>query len=309
MRAIAVLLVMFYHAAWKREIYSESSWDWFNFGEAGVDLFFIISGYIMCYTTYRRKTDIYKFMKARFTRIIPLYWIITCAALLIYLIAPDKINSSGGDRSIFDSFTLLPTQGKYLVQNGWTLSYEFFFYIIFSLGLGFAATKKHFIPAVILAALVIVGQIFSPSNVYLKFMTDPILIEFIMGIAAFNLLQKYVYSRSTAIFICVSSISMLILISYLGGSNRVIDYGIPSLFFFIGMVSLEDNFRKHKHHLPSKLLGKIGDSSYSSYLIHPFFLAIGAIVFSKISIANYGNLFIISLVVGSLLTGWICYVS
>ena len=249
-------------------------------------------------------------MKARFTRIIPLYWILTCVALAIYLVAPDKINSSGGDTSIIHSFTLLPTQAKYLIQNGWTLSYEFFFYIVFSFGLAFSAARKYLIPTIILTVLVIAGLVFSPSNVYLGFMTAPVLIEFIMGIAAFNLLQRYTYSRNTAIFLCLGAVVILAYISYWGGTgNRVIDYGIPSLFFFIGAISLESNLQKHKHNLPSKLLGKIGDSSYSSYLVHPFFLAIAGIILSKVGIANYGNLFIFTLVLGSVLTGWICYVA
>jgi len=301
---------MFHHAAWKGEVYSGTSWDWFNFGEAGVDLFFVISGYIMCYTTSRRKTNIYKFIKARFTRIIPLYWILTSVALFVYLIAPDKINSSGGDTSIFHSFTLLPTQAKYLIENGWTLSYEFFFYIIFSFGLAFSAAKKDLIPTVILSVLVVAGLLFSSNNVYFGFMTAPILIEFIMGIAAFNLLQRCVYPRNTAIFLCLSSVIILLCISYWGGTgNRVVDYGIPSLLFFIGMVSLEGDLQNHGHNLPSRLLGKIGDSSYSAYLVHPFFLAIAAIIFSKVGITSYGSIFVISLVLGSLLTGWICYVT
>ena len=310
MRAIAVLLVMFYHAMGKGEVYSGASWDWFNFGTAGVDLFFIISGYIMCYTARRKKTSIYKFIKARFTRIIPLYWTLTIVALVIYLIMPDKINSSGGDTSIFHSFTLLPTSSKYLIQNGWTLSYEFFFYIIFSFGLIFSDSRKYLIPSIILTILAMVGQLFRPDNVYLGFMTNPILIEFVMGIAVFNLMKKYKFSQKIATSLCLSSIILFAGVSYWGRTgDRIIDYGIPCLLLFIGLLNLEDNLQKHKHNHLSKLLGKAGDSSYSSYLIHPFFLVAASLIFDKLGITSFGNLFIISLVLGSLLTGWICYVA
>ena len=310
MRAIAVLLVILYHAISKGEIYSETSWAWFNFGEAGVDLFFIISGYIMCYTTRRKRPNIYEFMKARVVRIMPLYWILTTVALAIYLVAPDKINSSGGDTSIFYSYTLLPSNSKYLIQNGWTLSYEFFYYAIFSIGLIFSATRKYVVPAVVLTILVMLGQIIRPSNVALEFMTSSILVEFVMGIAAFYVVQKYQISKNIALAFCGASIVLIAGISYWGTTgNRVIDYGIPALFLFMGLIYLEETLQNNKHHPLNQILGKIGDSSYSTYLLHPFFLAIAAIVFKKLGLANFGNLFVICLVIGSILTGWICYVT
>jgi exopolysaccharide production protein ExoZ len=310
MRAIAVLLVIFYHAMSKGKIYSGTSWDWLNFGEAGVDLFFIISGYIMCYATYRKKTNIYEFIKARIIRIMPLYWILSTVALLIYLVMPDKINSSGGDTSILNSFSLIPSSSKFLIQNGWTLSYEFFFYIIFSFGLIFSTFKKHLIPVIILTILVILGQLFRPDNVYLGFMTNSILIEFIMGIAVFNLAQKYSFSRNVSLFLCLAGISLLAYISdWAETNNRVIGYGIPCLLFFIGMTNLENDLQKNKHNPVGKILGKIGDSSYSTYLIHPFFLVLASLIASKLGLVNFGNLFIITLVSGSVLTGWICYIT
>jgi exopolysaccharide production protein ExoZ len=309
MRAIAVLLVVFHHAMWKGEVYSGTPWEWYNFGIAGVDLFFIISGYIMCYTTNRRETDIYQFLKARFIRIMPLYWILSSIALVIYLLMPDKINSSGGDTSIFHSFTLLPSSSKYLIQNGWTLSYEFFFYFIFSLGLIFSTAKKYLLPAIVLIVLAILGQVFKPDNVYLAFMTSNILLEFVMGMAIFTLTQKYSLPKNMAIALCLLAIALLVYVSYGGESNnRVVDYGIPCLLFSLGLINLEQDLQKHKHNQLSKILGKIGDSSYSTYLVHPFFLVIASVILGKSSLTNFGNLFIIILAFGSILTGWICYV-
>jgi exopolysaccharide production protein ExoZ len=309
MRAIAVLLVVFHHAMWKGEVYSGAPWDWYNFGGAGVDLFFIISGYIMCYSTSRRKTNIYQFLKARLIRIMPLYWILSGVALVIYLLMPDKVNSSGGATSIFHSFTLLPSSSKYLIQNGWTLSYEFFFYFIFSLGLIFSTTKKYLLPAVVLTVLVILGQVFKPDNVYLEFITSSFLLEFVMGITIFSLTQKYSLPKKLAIALCLLAISLLVYLSHGGEStNRIVDYGIPCLLFSFGLVNLESYLQKHKHNQLSKILGKISDSSYSTYLIHPFFLVIASIILSKSSLTNFGNLFIIILAFGSILAGWICYV-
>ena len=99
-----------------------------------MELFFIISGFIMCHTTQSsqgRWKDVGHFMVNRFTRILPLYWLLTALALVVFLIAPDKVNSSGGDTKIWQSFLLVPSEGKFLIMNGWTLTYEFFFYLLF----------------------------------------------------------------------------------------------------------------------------------------------------------------------------------
>ena len=53
-------------------------------------------------------------------------------ALIVFLISPNLINSSGGETGIFESFFLIPNGSKFLINNGWTLSYEFYYYFIFS---------------------------------------------------------------------------------------------------------------------------------------------------------------------------------
>jgi exopolysaccharide production protein ExoZ len=112
-----------------------------------------------------------------------------------------------------------------------------------------------------------------------------------------------------AIALCLLAIALLVYVSYGGESNnRVVDYGIPCLLFSLGLVNLEQDLQKHKHNQLSKILGKIGDSSYSTYLVHPFFLVIASVILGKSSLANFGDLFIIILAFGSILTGWICYV-
>ncbi|NJN75784.1 MAG: acyltransferase [Synechococcaceae cyanobacterium RL_1_2] len=84
MRAIAALLVVIGHAAWKGEQYSYDPLFWFQIGGSGVDLFFIISGYIMCYTVDKKKINLFNFIKARIVRIMPLYWILTSLALIAF---------------------------------------------------------------------------------------------------------------------------------------------------------------------------------------------------------------------------------
>ena len=59
----------------------------------------------------------------------------TTVALGIFLIAPERVNTSGGATHVLASYLLVPVTGKPLVQAGWTLSYEFYFYLVFAVGL------------------------------------------------------------------------------------------------------------------------------------------------------------------------------
>ncbi len=309
LRAFASILVLLHHAAWKGEQYSTNPMGWFHIGTAGVDLFFIISGYIMSYMTYNKNINFVDFIKARIVRIIPLYWTLTTIALIIYLFFPGKINSSGGTTEIFSSYFLIFTKNKYLIQNGWTLSYEFYFYILFSLGFIFSGKYRFLVPVSIIFILIISGRIYniSDDSIY-SFFSNPYLLEFAFGMIAFQYLNKFNANNLIAlIFIFLSGFSFFILNNFGFIGYRVMYFGIPSLLLFIGIVSLEKYFITHKENYILKFFEKIGDSSYSLYLVHPFSLAALAIVLNKIDVSQYGVIFIFILIFGSIFSGHICY--
>ncbi len=308
MRAIAALMVVFAHAAWKGAQYSDNAWEWFHVGSAGVDLFFIISGFIMCQTTFGKNVGFSAFMKARIMRIIPLYWALSLCALAIYLVMPDKVNSSGGTVSIFHSFTLLPTSSKYLIQTGWTLSYEFFFYFIFGFGLLFATSYKHLISIFIIFLLVSTGYLIGHQGVWPNFMTNPILLEFTMGIAAFHLLSRYKLGKLFSALSLLIGISLLVCVNVFGAvGDRSLYAGIPCLFIFIGLFGFENTFLHMQHHWFSRLLKIIGDSSYSLYLSHPFALVMGAMTMKYLGLTAYGHVFVLGIVAGATIAAILCY--
>ena len=312
MRAIAALLVLIGHSAWKGEQYSSNPLEWFHVGGVGVDLFFIISGFIMCYTTYRKEIDFGRFMKARLTRIFPLYWVLTTVALFVFILFPGKVNSSGGTTSIIHSYTLFPTEAKYLINNGWTLSYELLFYLIFGLGLIFSGRLKIVVPGIIILSLVAVGQLLGSPQYILTFLTSPLLIEFVFGISVFLVLRKIKLNAGFAIGFIAISILLLISVNMSGGAQlgakiRVVDYGMPALLFFVGMLSLEPFFKKNDATLISKVFYGIGNSSYSLYLLHPFVLSFSAIALQKIGVNKMGYPFVTLLVISSVLAGHLCY--
>ncbi|MGI9285951.1 MAG: acyltransferase family protein [Pseudomonadales bacterium] len=308
MRAIAALLVVFHHVAKKGEQYSTDPLSWYTVGGAGVDLFFIISGYVMCQTTFNRKTNIADFLQARIIRIVPLYWVLTSAALLIFLIMPERVNSSGGVTSIFHSYSLLPTSSKYLIHNGWTLSYEFYFYLIFAFGLLLSGVLKHLIPSLVLMSLVLFGFYYDSEGVYFSFLTNSLLLEFICGIALFNCYRRIRFNIHLSFSLLPVSLILLTWVSISSGfSVRILDYGVPCLLFFIALLNLEPTFQKFKANSLSRSAEFLGNASYSLYLIHPFMLVICAIMVAKLGLTNHAFFFLFTLLSGSVLGGCCCY--
>jgi len=137
LRAYAALLVVFFHAA----VNAQSG---FIVGEAGVDIFFVLSGFLMWRIT-NEQTAALAFLRNRIRRIVPVYWI---ASLLVFVLAELGLTS----RIVADlghllaSLFFIPYKGPGGVYPilivGWTLNYEMFFMPYSRLALVFAASTS-----------------------------------------------------------------------------------------------------------------------------------------------------------------------
>jgi len=197
MRGIACILVVLFHISVKGGQYGNGALQGFSIGGAGVDMFFIISGYIMCASTAARRLNFFQFSLLRIKRIIPLYWLTTTAALVIYLYNPHVVNTSGGETSIWASYTLVPNGKKYLNSIGWTLSYEFFFYIIFALFINQGTYRAAVLSSIILLILVGIGLVANNDGPVLNFSTHTLYIEFVFGTCCFYLINKKIVRLDT----------------------------------------------------------------------------------------------------------------
>lgn len=304
LRAIAAFMVLLTHSAFKLKSNGSTLLDWYNIGGYGVDLFFIISGFIMCLTIERKKDSFISFMKKRIVRIIPLYWVLTSVALLGFLLVPSIVNSSGGETSIIASYFLIPSASKYLINNGWTLSFEFYFYLIFSLCFVFGSFQKQ-ITSLILVFMVIIGAFYSFQTTLLTFLTSPLILEFVLGIIAYKLVRDYKPRIAICVFFILLGIAGLIQVNSFWKWDTVfgnsLNGGLPMFFIFIGMVLME---RKVKMIKP---LYELGMSSYSLYLLHPFTLALVTITFKKLELIDYSLIYLATMLISSLVMGWLCY--
>lgn len=271
LRAIAVILVLLSHIRHKQEVavLSGFQWlEWFNFGEYGVDIFFVISGFIIAYIAPKAQqtgVDVLHFMIKRLIRIMPLYYTVTLVALWAWWLNPALVNSSAPQSTvILPSFFLFPTEGRFLVQSGWTLSYEMYFYALFALAL-LAGRLQYHILSLFLGLSLLVGVAFNIPNPALALMTSPHLAEFLAGFLFYHHGSKYIGQHKTVGLVLIA-VGITLCVSQAFSDNTIVAalnlWGIPAMALIFGFLLSEGHIK-----FPAIFL-KIGDSSYSTYLTH-----------------------------------------
>ncbi|MEJ1961703.1 MAG: acyltransferase [Gammaproteobacteria bacterium] len=265
LRAVAALGVVLYHAT--SQVYGGES-AYLRMGAAGVDLFFIISGFIMWATAVARDENPGRFAVKRLIRIVPLYWLVTTAVVLVVLAAPNLMRSSSLDAAhIAASYGFIAwphprNTDRFwpLLIPGWTLNYEMLFYAIVT---GALFLKRRFRLPGIAAALilpVLAGRMLHPQST-LAFYTDPILLEFLFGIGVGAL-----YTQGASVTrpigyaaICAGIVSFLLAGPYGTDLNRALTWGAPMALLVLGAVNVPKI-------LPDRPFRLLGDASYSLYL-------------------------------------------
>lgn len=290
LRGLAATLVVFVHVMAETQFRSEDStllnfYNLQHFGLVGVDLFFVISGFIMVLIhgdDFLKPKVSLIFLKKRFLRIAPLYWFFTIIASFLLIVLPEFSNRGLTFNFIhfLMSLSFIPWNNSAgtmfpVLGVGWTLNYEMYFYLLFAVCLMFK--KKNFL--VIITTLFIGGFIFSKiivSNIpFLKMIGNPILFEFLGGVFIGNLYNKNIVIKNYFSVLIISLILLSINVFFhFDGSYKFIYFGLPSLLLLYSLVSLEktSNFFETINPKILKPMLIIGSSSYSIYLSHPFVL-------------------------------------
>ncbi|REG98246.1 acyltransferase family protein [Flavobacterium aquicola] len=248
-------------------------------GGFGVDIFFIISGFIIAYMVNK---NTHNFMLKRIVRIAPLYYIATALTLSLALIKPEWFkNVVVNGEAVFKSILFIP----YRIDNsgpilslGWTLNNEMFFYLVMFVCIIFIKNKKYFVAACgSIISLFLLSLYFTNNDFYiLNFYKKGLLPEFIYGLALYYF-WKFYKSKYTKTFyygaLVLGVFSLVFMIfndltqefSFLG---RNISRGIPALLFVNAFLVLENEINEENVFI--KLGIKLGDASYVMYLFHPF---------------------------------------
>jgi exopolysaccharide production protein ExoZ len=285
LRGIAASLVVFHHFAGIYQDRSHGS-SWIsgsglgNLGRCGVDIFFVISGFIMVYTTGGKDGagDALIFIRRRILRIYPLYWIWTSVLLVLWLGGAVEQLRHYSTGYLIRSYLLIPAfNGKYfepLLQPGWTLSFEMLFYVVFSCGvlLNLRSGKILFLAAAF-SLMALLARLLAADSGMRYLLTNPIIVEFLFGVLIAEMLTRLPALRSNrlsrilpAALISVGALALLCTVKIPDAdSMRFALYGIPAFFVVLGAAMLGSAGAP-------KFLVYLGDASYSIYLAH-FFLA------------------------------------
>ena len=138
LRAIAVLLVVLAHLHQSEARFFPQALlgDYAFAGFAGVDIFFVISGFIIHYLYRHRDRISARFFLDRINRIYPLYWLFTGLALTGYWVMGGALSATPGEIDIAGSLALIPLGHPPVLLVGWTLTHELWFYLVYGLCLG-----------------------------------------------------------------------------------------------------------------------------------------------------------------------------
>lgn len=288
LRGVAALLVVICHSTMEWGPHPYLIQFWYKAGQAGVDLFFVISGFVIASVAVRDAENnawpksVATFTYSRAARIFPIYWVaLAGASLAAWFISGSPTEGSGA--RLADLLTLRVANPALMVA--WTLVFEMFFYQVMAAGM--LVSGKWFRPVLLIGAILyaLAIGIGMASGAKLSFSLSPIILEFIFGVLLF-----FVIDRGVKILpipaVLVGVVWLVLAAHYIfpfGGDTtyiRPFAFGLPAVLIVYGMITIEPVWRA-----PGWAV-LIGGASYSIYLWH------GAIMHqvAKLKFAPYPSL-------------------
>ncbi|MFP4891496.1 acyltransferase family protein [Paraburkholderia sp. EG304] len=320
LRAIAALGVVAFHAdgnvslyGWASHIFPHVS----RYGELGVDIFFVISGFVIALVSYGEPPGFggaRKFMLARIARVVPLYWALTALLVVVLAIKPSVfVPWTFGDPRfslwhVVTSFLFVPSLNwsgliAPALNVGWTLNYEVWFYIVFAVAM--CVTGRPLVVVATVLGITSLMRLVHGASLPFLFYTNPIVLEFVAGC----FVGTY-YAKGKRIPLVVVLVVLLGVVALrktyaptLTDDNRFFVFGLPAFAIVVVALAMEARIRW------GRLLGRLGDASYSLYLTH---ILTFPLVLKLIQTADQqhqlpGDLVCIAVVVSSILVAFACY--
>lgn len=300
LRGLAALMVVFYHFRhYLNGVYVEKDLGnlLFDQGAFGVDLFFIISGFIICYATRRPEArPLISYTLKRFFRIYPL--LIVSVLGLYFLFGSQGYSLT---RSLIplhaDYFDEGPFFGYNLLVPAWTLTYEISFYVLFLLGLAVSHRHRRLFTSGLILSLFVLLQLWLNGRVELSayenygfagnwlersvmaILSSPMILEFVYGMALYALymalprMPQMPERARLGLKLTLLAAVAASLLGYFSSSfhgHGPTNWGVPSLLLVLSLL-LYERFNG----MPDiKWLFFLGNISYSLYLTHTVVLKV-----------------------------------
>ena len=287
LRFIAAMLVTAYHAAHFTDqnivALPPALMQFFVSGASGVHIFFVISGFIMVWTSHEKfgsPNYVGEFLKRRFVRIFPIYWVLgtlNVPLMLGFGLAPPLTPATAAGAAL-----LLPGYATQLIFVGWTLSYEVLFYLAFG---AFVGLRERY--AVLGFSLAFMGLMASrlllnTDSAFVDVITNSLLLEFLFGAwIAWAVVNGIRLSRFWSLLVLIAGLVGFGIVGTIGHDAvpTAIGWGIPSALVVSGVVLLEQQKALPK---PFLSLSHLGDSSYSLYLLHAMLIPPATLLLARV---------------------------
>jgi exopolysaccharide production protein ExoZ len=262
-------------------------WNLAKAGAFGVDIFFVISGFVMAMSAQRFDGALgaADFLAQRYNRIAPLFYLMSAVLFADILRAQVAFDV----REVANTLTFIPwVDGREyhwpIHYLGWTLAFEFVFYGVVGALIWAGPRRRLLVLALILLALPALGAMFDWPWMPLRMLTSPMMIEFAFGVVLYRawlagwfdgtrlrwhlLLVLGLLFYGWPVFSDPDVVQVLVTsqFEFEGAAARVLWWGVPAMAIVCWTLTLpvgEDRW-------PRRVARAIGDASYSIYLTHLF---------------------------------------
>lgn len=284
-RGIAACLIVVVHVFLRFDYVSTSQERGFlvgefldlSFLELGVDVFFLISGFIVVYISEQVGSKLVFFAK-RLLRIYPPYWIYSALMVFVlFCLSPSDRRLDFNIEELFRAAALYPTINPLtknifplFLSQGWTLMYELLFYIIFAMFIGFNRWYRVVFTSLILLAVHLLACFTGLFAGAVQWMfSDSVMLEFVggmlLGVIYLNGWLRVSGAWALAIFALGFSLLLYFQFNpYEGWGRRLLIYCLPMVFMFYSSLFWK---RSENIRIPAFLMF-LGNASYSIYLTH-----------------------------------------
>jgi exopolysaccharide production protein ExoZ len=287
LRGIAATLVVLHHSLEESLAVSPHIWpNWaISFGASGVDIFFVISGFIIYCVTYgqesRTQQSAISFLIKRFIRIFPLYWICLFVTLALWGSGVFYRNLPVDGNIFACSLFLLPCD-KLIVYVSWTLVYELYFYYLFAITFCFRNARASILATtLIIVSGIFVGQML-PEGAIKHFLTNPIALEFCFGLVISYFIHSPVFRGAWVRYLWLPGFVLIAVAAFLmenphdrtnGPANavRFLVWGVPAVLVTLSFIQT-----RFVSATVNRILVPVGNASYSIYLTHPMTMIVFA---------------------------------
>ena len=290
LRAVAALVVVYGHSVnllHRQQAVGSTGLDRLQ-GAIGVDLFFVISGFVLTISAdglLRRRHPVRVFFWRRVLRVVPLYWMLTAARLVAIAWWPAlSAHQRPSTWNMVLSFLFLPSTNpageiRPVIPVGWTLNFEAFFYVLFAIALLRLRTFARLL-LFLTCVLGLIGLFRSPTWPVWTAQADPILFEFVAGVVIALLVKRNKMPGESGGWMLMTGGGLglaLIPSAFASNAERPLLWGVPAAMVVFGCAALEPVLRRQ---LPRWLL-LLGSASYSIYLMQTLVLPVLGAAFAR----------------------------